>query len=179
MDILIIVLATIVSIVALILIVALFTKKDYCIEREIVINKTKQEVFNFIKFIKNQERYSKWVMADPQMRKTFKGTDGTPGFVYAWDSDDKKVGKGEQEIKKIHESERIDCELRFKKPFENTANAYMETQEVSINQTKVKWVFYGKYKYPMNIMMLILNLDNLLGNDMRVSLSNLKEVIEK
>lgn len=36
-------------------------------------------------------------MTDPNMRKNFKGTDGTVGFCYAWDGN-KKAGKGEQEI---------------------------------------------------------------------------------
>ena len=39
-------------------------------------------------------------MMDRNVKKSFKGTDGTVGFVAAWDSDNKKVGKGEQEVKK-------------------------------------------------------------------------------
>ncbi len=35
-------------IIATLLIVALFVKKDYAIEREININKSKQDVFNYI-----------------------------------------------------------------------------------------------------------------------------------
>ena len=49
------------------------------------------------------------------------GTDGTPGFVSAWNSTSNEVGEGEQEIKKITEGERVDTELRFKRPFETKA----------------------------------------------------------
>lgn len=60
-------------------------KKDSLIQRSIIINKPKQEIFNYVKSLMNQENFSKWVMTDPDMKKSFKGTDGTVGFCYAWD----------------------------------------------------------------------------------------------
>ncbi|MDQ3683867.1 MAG: SRPBCC family protein, partial [Bacteroidota bacterium] len=95
--------------IAIPLIIALFVKKEYTVERDITINKPKQEVFNYVKYLKNQDNYSKWVRTDPAMKKDFRGTDGTVGFVYAWDGN-KKAGKGEQEIKNIMEGERVDVE---------------------------------------------------------------------
>ncbi|MFC0182462.1 hypothetical protein ACFFJX_07785 [Pseudarcicella hirudinis] len=79
--------------IVLLLVLGLFTRKSYSVEREITINKPKQEVFDFVKFIKNQNTFNKWVLLDPKMRKDYRGTDGTVGFVYAWDSDNKDVGK--------------------------------------------------------------------------------------
>ena len=96
------------------------------------------------------------------MKKTYSGTDGTVGFVSAWESDNKDVGIGEQEIKKITEGERIDFELRFFEPFESTDPAYMTTESVSENQTKVKWGFNGHMDYPMNIMMLFIDFEKMI-----------------
>ncbi len=168
----------IVSIVLILLIVALFTKNDYAVEREVTINKPKQEVFDYIKYVKNQQNYSKWVMMDPNMKKEFKGTDGAVGFVYSWDSDLKDVGKGEQAIKGITEGEYIDMEIHFIKPFEGRANARMQTEALSENQTKVKWGFKSKMTYPMNIMLLFMNMDDMVGNDLQTGLNNLKTVLE-
>ena len=67
MKILLIILAVIAIIVVLLLIIAVFVKKRYSVEREIIINRPKQEVFNFIKFLKNQDKYSKWASMDPNM----------------------------------------------------------------------------------------------------------------
>src|SRR6478752_5632333 len=114
-----------VALIDILLIVALFVKKDYNIQREIVINKPKKEVFDYIRFVKNQDNYSKWNMTDPDMKKTYIGNDGTPGFVYSWKSDDDNVGAGEQEITAIKEGEALEMELRFKIPFEMTNYAYM------------------------------------------------------
>ena len=99
---------TLAVIIGAFLLVALFVKKDYAVKREITISKPNQQVFEYIKYLKNQDNYSKWNMMDPAMTKTYSGTDGTVGFVAAWDSQNENVGKGEQEIKGITEGERMD-----------------------------------------------------------------------
>jgi len=165
--------------IAIPLVVALFTKKQYAVVREITIDKPKQEVFDYIKYLKNQNNYSKWATMDPDMKKTYRGTDGTVGFVSAWESKKDDVGVGEQEIKKITEGERIDWELRFKVPFEATENAYMTTEAVTETQTLVKWGFDGHMAYPMNLMLLFMDFEKMIGGDLETGLKNLKGVLEK
>ncbi|MDP3682284.1 MAG: SRPBCC family protein [Flavobacterium sp.] len=167
------------AIIVLALLIALFLPKEYAVEREITINKSKDSVFNYIKYLKNQDNFSVWSSKDPAMKKTFTGTDGTVGAIAGWDSKDKNVGVGEQEIKKIVEGKRIDFELRFKVPFESTDNAYMITEAISANQTKVKWGFDGKMPYPMNLMLPIMNMEEMLGKDLQDGLNNLKAVLEE
>ena len=167
------------SLVIIALIVALFVKKDYAVERSVTINKPKTEVFDYIKYLKNQDNYSKWAKMDANMKKTYTGTDATPGFISAWDSDKKDVGKGEQEIKKIADGARVDYELRFKKPWESTAQSYLSTDSVSPTQTKVSWGITGHMPYPMNIMQLFMNMDKMLGSDLEIGLGNLKVLEEK
>ncbi|HXI00503.1 MAG TPA: SRPBCC family protein [Sphingobacteriaceae bacterium] len=176
MNLIVKILFVLIILVAIPLIIALFVKKEYSVKREITINKPKQEVFNYVKYVKNQEQYSKWVMTDPNMKKEFRGTDGTEGFVYAWNGNS-KAGEGEQEIKRIKEGERIDIEVRFKRPFEGLAHAPITTEALSANQTKVVWGMEGKSKYPMNITNL--SIDGMLGKDLETSLSTLKEILEK
>ena len=179
MTILTTILIVIAALIALLLIIALFAKKSYAVEREIIINKPTSEVFNHIKFLKNQDNFSKWATMDLNMKKEYTGTDGTPGFISAWDSENKKVGKGEQEIKKIEEGKRLDTELRFIKPFAGLANAYMTTETAGAGNTKVTWGFDSKMNYPMNIMLLFMNMDKMFGADFATGLSNLKAILEK
>jgi hypothetical protein len=178
MKILKIVIFSLLGLVALVLIAALMVKKEYTVERETNINKPKDEVFEYIKFLKNQDNYSKWATMDPVMKKEYRGTDGTIGFVSAWDSEKKEVGKGEQEITKITEGERVDFELRFKEPFESTDYAYMTTEVINDSVTKVKWGFKGKMPYPMNLMLLFMDMEKMLGGDLETGLANLKGVLE-
>ena len=173
------ILFVVLAIIGLALIVALFVKKEMHAEREVVINKPKSEVFSYVKYLKNQNDYSKWATMDPAMKKDFKGTDGTVGFVSAWESDKDDVGKGEQEIKGIKDGERIDYEIRFKKPMESTASAYMITEAVSGNQSKVRWGFDSKMNYPFNIMRLFFDVDKMIGDDFETGLTRLKTQLEK
>ncbi len=172
------ILITLAIIIAIPLVIALFTKKEYTVEKEITINKPKAEVFEFVKQIKNQDQYSKWNMTDPNMKKDYKGTDGSIGFIYSWDSGNENVGKGEQEIIGIKEGEKIDMEIRFIKPFEGKANAALTTEATGEHKTKVKWSFNSKMPYPMNIMLVFMNMDEILGKDLETGLSNLKGVLE-
>lgn len=164
------------GIIALLLVAALFVKKRYTVQREIIISKPKTEVFNYVKFLKNQDHYSKWVMTDPAMKKAYRGTDGTVGFVYAWDGND-KAGKGEQEIKNIVDGERLDVEVRFEKPFAGIAQTPIITEAIAQNQTKVTWGMTGGNPYPFNLMHLFV--DNMLGKDLEMSLNTLKKELEK
>lgn len=165
--------------IAIPLTTALFIKKDYAIKREITINKSKQDVFDYIKYLKNQDNYSKWAKMDPAMKKSYKGTDGVVGFVSHWESEKEDVGWGEQEIKKITNGERVDFELRFLKPFEATETAYITTETLTENQTKVVWGFSGHMDYPMNLMLLFMDFEKMIGDDLQTGLSNLKNVMEK
>jgi hypothetical protein len=178
MSILITIISVIAGLVILILIIALVIKKEYTVEREIVINQPLQKVFDYIKYIKNQDVYSVWNRIDPAMQKTYTGTDGTVGFVYAWDSTNKKAGKGEQEITSVRDGDRIDTALHFIRPFEGRSIAYMKTTPAAANQTKVKWGVNGKMNYPMNIMLLFMNMENMMGKDLAGGLANLKGTLE-
>ena len=178
MNILFIILLIIVGIIVLLLFLGLFLKKDFFIERHMVIQKNKQDVFNYVKFLKNAEHYNKWTMADPSMKKILSGMDGKKGFIYSWDSTDKNVGAGAQEIIEIQEGERVDYELRFERPFKGTSYSSLIMQAVSPDQTKVSWTFHGTMNYPMNIFHALLNLSKVLGKDLDRSLDNLKTIME-
>ncbi|MCP5467844.1 MAG: SRPBCC family protein [Deltaproteobacteria bacterium] len=170
---------TLLLLVAIPLITALFVKKEYAVEKEIIIDQPSAVVFDYIKYLKNQENFSVWAKMDPAMKREYRGTDGEVGFVSAWDSSNPEVGKGEQEIKKISEGQRIDLELRFFKPFQATEPAYMSTEALNETQTKVIWGFHGKMDYPMNIMLLFMNIEEKVGTSLDTGLKNLKEILEK
>ncbi len=164
--------------IALLFLVAIFTKKDYSIHREIRIKRSSKEVYDYLKILKNQEKFSKWVMTDPAMKTTLTGTDGTVGFVYAWEGN-KKAGKGEQEIKHLIEDSLVDVEVRFKKPFKGIAKTPFKIEEISGKECKVIWGMTSRMNYPMNTMLLFINMNKVLGKEMEASLINLKKILEK
>jgi hypothetical protein len=176
MNILITILAIVAGIIAIVLIIALLMKKGYKTYQEVNIMAPKQKVFDYIKHIKNQDNFNKWVMMDPNMKRDYKGTDGKVGFIYAWNGN-KEAGEGEQEIKAISEGENIEMEIRFVRPFAGIAHAEMITETLSHGLTKVSWSTSSTMKYPLNIMLpMILKM---LEKDMAGSLNTLKGILEK
>ena len=176
MNILLIILFAIAGIIALLLIIAIFIKKRYYIHREIIINAPLQKVFDYLKQLKNWDNFNERATADPSRKNEYKGTDGTVGFIYAW-SGNKKVGQGEKEIKSIIEGKTIETEIRFVKPFTAIGYTNMSTESISDIQTKVTLSNSSTLKYPLNILLLMV--EKGIAKDMDISLSTLKTILEK
>lgn len=175
MNILLSILLFIFILIVFLLFLALVVRKHYSIQRDIVIDRPVSEVFDYIKRVRNQEYYSKWVMADPNVKLEYRGVDGAEGFVSAWEGN-KQAGKGEQEIKKVEPNKLLNIEIRFEKPFKNTAQTYMYTKDIGNGQTNLKWTMEGKNTFPMNLFNLFI--DNILGKDLNESLANVKRILE-
>ncbi len=164
--------------ISLLLIIALFVRKTYSVEREIIINKDKKDVFSYVRLLKNLNQYSRWASVDPEMQMTYKGTDGTVGFVSHWNSKQSSVGTGEQEIRSISEGKKINYDIRFIRPVETDAKAYMSTDSITATTTKVKWGYEGRVDYPFNITLLFINIEKTVGDDLKTGLTNLKKILE-
>jgi hypothetical protein len=158
------------GLIALALLVAAFLPKDYKVESDIVINKSKQEVFDYMRHIKNMDNYGVWNLSDPDMKKWYEGTDGTVGFKYSWDGEN--AGKGTQTIKKIEDG-RVETELNF--GFGEPAISHMVFEEVSPTQTKVTWGISGHSKWTQNLMTAVYDMTPMFNE----GLTNLKNVLEK
>jgi hypothetical protein len=176
MNIFILILLILGGFIALLLVIAVFMKREHYVKRSILIETPLQKVFGYLKLLKNQDQFNKWAKTDPDRKWEYKGTDGTVGFIIAW-SGNKKAGEGEKEIMHIVEGERIETQIRFVKPMATVANITMETEAVSGNQTKVSLINSGKLNYPMNLFIPMA--EKKFPKDMDESLLTLKNILEK
>ncbi len=147
------------------------------IEKSIQINKSSKPVFDYLKLTTNQDNFSVWNMADPSMKKKYEGLDGTVGFIYSWDSTNKNVGAGEQEITAIDEGKKIEYEIRFFRPMQNTGKSKFEIISKGEGISTVVWVFESPSKFPMSLLSPIFK--KMLGKDLEKGLGNLKAILEK
>ncbi len=177
-KILMILLYSILSTVALILITALFTKKDYTIKKEITINQPDSIVYEHLRFLKNHKQFNAWFLKDPNMKETTTNTDGQIGYILSY-AGNKDLGSGKQEIKGLEKNKKVDIELTFLKPFKSISKTPYELESIGKSQTKVKWTMQGQMKYPLNFALIFINMDSFLGNDVKKSLENLKSNLEK
>jgi hypothetical protein len=169
----------IVLIALAVIILGAYLKNEYLIVREIIIHKPKHEVFNYVKYLKNQNEYSYYNRKDPETIKSYTGTDGEVGFTYIWSSKINSIGSGKQTISKIVEAEEICCIIEFSKPLPLKSFASIALTEINENDTKVTWTFSSIYKFPLNIIIYFVDLEKLIGTDIASSLVTLKENLER
>ena len=161
----------------IVIVLGLIAPGSYEVNREIVIDKPVPEVFKFVRSLKKHDSWSPWSEKDPNMEKSFTGTDGEIGCISSW-SGNKDVGTGEHEITNIVENKIVESQLRFLKPFKSTSDAYLRMEE-SGKGTKVIWGFKGKNAFPFSIMMLFMNMEKTVGKDFENGLQKLKGILEK
>lgn len=175
MNILIVILLVLTGTIVLMLLISLLMTRKHYVKREIIINVPRQKVFDYIKFLKNQETFNTNAMAGADRKKEFRGTDGTVGYVYAW-SGDKSAGEGEKEIMSMVDGQSVEMEIRFVKPMKTSARILMETESLTDDQTKLSWSNAGALSYPVNIMIPMMKKH--VVKDMDTSLGNLKSILE-
>ncbi len=147
------------------------------IEKSVEVRRNASDVFDYLRFTKNQDNFSVWNMADPSMKKEYSGNDGSVGFVYKWDSTNKNVGAGEQETTAITDGKRVDFAIRFFRPMQNTGTSSFDISETGKGSCRVEWVFDSPSKFPMLLFSLLFK--KMLGKDLEKGLANLKALLEK
>ncbi|WP_426369054.1 SRPBCC family protein [Pseudocolwellia sp. HL-MZ7] len=167
-----------ITLIVILLVAALFISNKYDVERSIVINKPKAEVFDYLRYIKNYEKFVKWKDIHSGRRNVYKGIDGEIGYIFFWTNVNGVKTTGEQEIMNIDEGHRLDFELRFLEPFEAIIPSSMITETIDANNTKVIWLTNGELSYPLNIVLMFYYYGEKIGDDLSIGLNNLKVILE-
>jgi hypothetical protein len=158
-------------------VVALFIPNNYTVSVSQEINRSRADVVDYVRMLKHQKEYSEWVKADPKMEPEIVGTDGTVGAIQRWNSDNENVGEGEQEITSLSQ-DKIEVDLRFKRPWAGNAKAANLFKEIGENKTLVTNEFYGNAGYPMNLMAYLFG-RKYLAEMQTKNLNNIKTILEK
>lgn len=164
-------------VIAIPFIIALFLPNTYTVSVTETINRPRQDVFDYVRMLDNQKNYSVWVMQDPNLNPVIVGDDGTVGAIQKWNSKDDGVGEGEQEITSLG-LDRMDVDLRFKRPFEGEAKAANIFKEVSADQTQLTTEFYSNDPYPFNLFSCFFG-RKMIEKAQTKNLRNLKSILEK
>lgn len=59
------ILGTIFAIIVILQVVALFVKKKYTITRETIIKSSMEDVYDYLRFHRNQKYHNHWLLLDP------------------------------------------------------------------------------------------------------------------
>lgn len=161
--------------IALFLIIPLFIANNYKVERTTEINRTKDEVKNYMSDFSRFSSWSPWSEMDSNMKFEIAGESGTVGSTYTWEGNE-DVGKGKMEITQVTD-DTVHVLLNFKEPFESESKTYYAFENKN-GKTLVKWGMEGSMPYPWNIMQLFMSMENQIGKDFNKGLSKLKTAVE-
>lgn len=155
-----------------------WSKKYYDINRIIIINRPKAEVYAYIRQLRKQPLWMDWFNNHPNVVTKFKGEDGKVGASSYWKGDNRKTGEGIQRITKVREGKLLETQLLFLKPYKSISLQYFAVKEVEPERTKLIWGIRGSHKFPASVITLFYGLERGIGKHLDQSLQNLKTNLE-
>lgn len=171
-------LAAIVAVVVAGVLIYAATKPDsFRVERSTTIKASPDKIFVLITNLRGWGAWSPYEKKDPNMKRTFSGSESGKGAVYEWDGN-KDVGQGRMEIIEATPPSKVAIKLDFLKPFEGHNTAEF-TMVPAGDNTTVTWAMYGPSPYIAKVMGTVLNLDKMIGTDFEAGLAALKAVAEQ
>lgn len=151
------------------------------VEREIVIDAPREEVFALISDFEAWDAWSPWADLDPDAEYSYTG-EGV-GQKMVWTSDDPRVGTGSQEITAMEPPERLVTHLDF--GANGAADATFLLMPEAGGRTRALWFFDARMREGVPVHMKPVGtymgyfMDGWVGPDYERGLENLKEVAER
>jgi uncharacterized protein YndB with AHSA1/START domain len=170
------VLLAIAAIVVIFLIIVALQPSDFRIERRATIAATPPVVFAQVNDFHKWAAWSPWEKMDPNMTRTFSGSEAGAGSVYAWQGN-KKVGEGRMTLTDSKPDSLIRIKLEFIKPFTAT-NTTEFTFTPQGQQTDVLWSMTGRNNFMAKAFCMFMNMDKMVGGDFERGLAQMKSVAE-
>ncbi len=171
-----IILFIVIGAVGILLVISLVSPKSYTVERSVTIDAPANIVREQIQYFDNFLKWEPWGKYDPNAEVTISDPDGQIGSTYAW-SGNEDVGSGSMEILSIS-PERIEMSLLFTSPYESQSLSFYEISDDG-ESTELTWGFEGEMGVPMNLMLVFMDMDAMLGADFESGLSSLKALCEE
>ncbi len=171
------IIAIIATAIAAVLIYAATRPDSFRIERSTSIKAPPERIFPLLNSFHQWEIWSPWEKVDPEIKRTYGGTESGRGAIYAWQGN-KNIGEGRMEIIESMPNSRLVIKIDFFKPFEahNTIEFTLEPQGET---TKVTHAMFGRSPFISKVMGLFFNMERMVGPKFEEGLASLKVLAEK
>lgn len=143
------------------------------VEKDVLINKPVNEVFNFVADFNNWPHWSPWLCQEPGCPVDIEGTPGQVGHKQAWNGKD--IGSGQMHIASIKDNQSIHLDLHFLKPWKSHSKVGFEFKQQD-GSCRVIWTMQGNMPFFMFFMKKMMQV--FVGRDYERGLSMLKEYLE-
>lgn len=149
---------------------------SYAVERSVAIDAPPEVVYAQIVDFHRWTAWSPWENLDPDLQRSYSGSESGTGAVYAW-SGNRKAGEGRMEIREASEPSRIEITLDFLKPFKSSSTTTFQLDSDGTG-TEVTWSMTGPKSLMIKAMSLFKSMDKMIGPDLERGLAALKSVSE-
>ena len=144
---------------------------SYEVTRSALIPAPAEDVFPLVNSFLEWTKWSPWENVDPELNRSYSGSDAGAGAKYAW-SGNRKAGSGNMEIVESEFPRSIKVRLEFTKPFK-AVNPTTFTFTPADSGTQVTWRMTGENKGLAKVFALFMNMDKFIGTDFERGLAAL------
>lgn len=154
-----------------------WARKEFDISRTAIINRPKEEVYNFVRQLKKEPQWMPWFKNDFNGILKFKGEDGKMEAMLYWKGH-KRFYEGTQKIVKLNQGRIMETRILIVKPFRMVLLEYKGLKEVDENKTKIVWGVRGALPFPFSVISLIHPVDKAYGGNLEEGLKEIKFSLE-
>jgi hypothetical protein len=140
------------------------------------INAPPEKIAALITDFRKWRVWSPWEKKDPNVQRTFSGSENGVGAVYGWEGN-KNVGSGRMEILEAS-PRKIRIQLDFITPFKASNMAEFDLTPQG-GATDVNWVMTAENVFMGKVMSIFLDFDKLIGKDFESGLAEMKAAAER
>ena len=149
---------------------------SYTVTRSATIDAPPARVYEEVVDFHNWTHWSPWEDLDPDLQRTYSGSESGKGAAYAW-SGNRKAGAGRMEITDATEPSSVQIDLAFLKPFKAQSDVLF-TIAPDGTGSRVTWVINGKKTLTTKVMGVFKSMDSMIGPDLDKGLARLKGTAE-
>jgi Polyketide cyclase / dehydrase and lipid transport len=152
-------------------------RTEYLVQRETVVDAPRRAVYEQLVDFHRWTAWSPWEDVDPDMDRSYAGSEHGPGATYAW-SGNRKAGAGRMVITEVVPDERVDIDLHFLKPFKADNRIVLQLDPQG-EATRITWSMVGRRTFMTRVMGIFTSMDTFVGKDFDKGLAQLTALVER
>lgn len=151
-------------------------EQTYTVQRSVSVEAPPTRVYDEVVDFRRWRVWSPWEDVDPDLRRSYDGSESGTGAVYRW-SGNRKAGQGRMEIVEATQPSLVRIDLAFEKPWKarNDTRFLIEPEG---DGSRVTWSMTGRNTLMTRMMGLFTSMDKLIGPDFEKGLARLKSTAE-
>jgi hypothetical protein len=145
-------------------------------EKSVVINASAEKIYPYISNFKNSSAWNSFDQKDPNVKRTFTGTDGAVGsrMDFAGNSE---AGAGYLEILSLTPNSEAQIKLVMTKPMP-AKNLIIYKLSPESEGTRISWSMSGQGGFANKLVNIFIDIEKMITDDFDKSFQNLKAVVE-